>query len=170
MESAVKTQRPAAWNVLFLLPDDTIFAGVYIPNNHDDLDPSRQINFSDALARLLSSFDLELERGGSDGDNYAWALIPRHGVLRGMAKYGDGVAASRRGVQERLSMDLPVQKGRYYVVRHVVGCGKGVDFDGTYRGGMDHMDSTLSPSAGFRPCLCLHLFTAYRIRQPRSQG
>lgn len=141
MASDIALQRKYASNVGFLTESGDIFTGIYLSPERDDAQGSRKLTYRDALDGIRQSFSLELshEITSEEPDKFVWAFMPRIGVLYDMAKRDKPWAGK---VKVALSLDIPLRRGLYYLVKHRVHCNKGIDIDGSYKCGMEYLGST----------------------------
>lgn len=108
MEQSIRLQRKRT-NVDFLDEAGDTFAGLYVLQGSS-------ITVVEAIDMLKASFSLTFSttsEGGND-EECAWAIYPFRGQLS----------------DEAFSLDKPLAKGRYYVVRHA-GSWEGI---GTWKG------------------------------------
>lgn len=154
MSSAVLIQQKYSGSVHFLTERGDHFASIHLSPNHDD--PSNgtsKLVYQDALDWILQSFTLETSRElrQDEADMFTWVLVPHTDIHFTMAKRDKPYPIE---VVEPLCMDLPIVRGRYYVAMHRVGCDKGLDVDGSYMSGSDHLmcrSSSISQMACHQP-------------------
>lgn len=96
MEQSLRLQRKRT-NVDFLDETGDTFAGLYVLQGSS-------ITIVEALDMLKTSFTLTFSKTSerSNGEEHVWAIYPIRGQLS----------------HEAFSLDKPLVKGRYYIVRH----------------------------------------------------